>query len=451
MQATENMKKAIMPYVARCISSDQLLSARRNIYAVKRKALRQEPVLDIFLKADDPYSYLLIQALESFRSRFTIKLRFHVFYDIDPVMYPKFEMWRKYARYDAYYLAKLYGFHFPNNDSLPVQDEQTTKQLALRLVEIENDDDFIVKANVLLRHFWCHSQPTSPSFDNYNKAELRLSNNQSLLAQKGHYLGAMIYFEGEWYWGLDRLDHLENRLIEIGLTFAPNEHPKFNRTYQDFCKAPLLDVSRYEDKTPLVLYWSARSPYSYLGLERAVHLADHYQMPLVIKPVLPMMMRGMNVPEAKKMYIFLDTKREARKLGIPYGFVADPLGAAVERCYALVQYAQSENKLQGFLLSFARGVNAEGIRAETDRGLEKIVTRSGLNWSVAKTKLSDISWRQWAQANLDEMFAMGCWGVPSIRYGETHFWGQDRFGMIEVAIKKDLEKAATCLKNSGST
>jgi 2-hydroxychromene-2-carboxylate isomerase len=321
--------------------------------------------------------------------------------------------------------------------------------LACDLVNIETDADFLAKADRLMHTFWDQSQPPTPTLAASQKAELQLTKNEALLAQKEHYLGAMIYYEGEWYWGVDRLDHLEQRLIDTGLARQPREQIHFNKTYAQFCQRPAKQISAAQNisQQPLVLYWSARSPYSYIGLEQATKLAKYYHIPLVIKPVLPMMMRGMHVPETKKMYIFLDTKREARKLGIPYGFVADPLGAAVERCYALVEYAQSENKLHQFLLSFARGVNAEGIRAETDSGLKKIVTRCGLDWSVAKSKLSDRHWQNWAQDNLDEMLLMGCWGVPSIRYGNTHFWGQDRFGMIENAIRKELE--TKCILRTG--
>ena len=148
-----------------------------------------------------------------------------------------------------------------------------------------------------------------------------------------------------------------------------------------------------------------------------------------------MVMRGMSVPGPKKLYIFLDTKREATKLGLPYGFLADPLGAAVERCYALVDYAKSEDKLQDLLLHFARAVNSQGVRAETEKGMKLIIDRCGLNWDIAKSKLQDQNWRDWAQQNLDEMFELGCWGVPTIRYGDLSFWGQDRFGMIENHIR----------------
>jgi 2-hydroxychromene-2-carboxylate isomerase len=61
-----------------------------------------------------------------------------------------------------------------------------------------------------------------------------------------------------------------------------------------------------------------------------------------------------------------------------------------------------------------------------------------LDWNTAKHKLKDQTWRVWADKNLDEMYSVGCWGVPTICYGDTHFWGQDRFGIMENYILKRL-------------
>ena len=33
----------------------------------------------------------------------------------------------------------------------------------------------------------------------------------------GHYLGAMFYYAGEWYWGLDRLPYMLERLDKLKL------------------------------------------------------------------------------------------------------------------------------------------------------------------------------------------------------------------------------------------
>jgi hypothetical protein len=38
----------------------------------------------------------------------------------------------------------------------------------------------------------------------------------ALRERRGHYLGAMFYLAPEWYWGVDRLHHLERRLALEG-------------------------------------------------------------------------------------------------------------------------------------------------------------------------------------------------------------------------------------------
>ena len=51
-----------------------------------------------------------------------------------------------------------------------------------------------------------------------------LGNNRQLLHRMKHYASAMAYFEGEWYWGVSRLHHLEIRLrkeMESAMTWEP--------------------------------------------------------------------------------------------------------------------------------------------------------------------------------------------------------------------------------------
>ena len=434
------MKKSLMPYVARLISSDTLHTIKRTVHRVTAKLRNQSIQLAVFIKVDDPYSYLLLQVFSQLTSRFAVTCRFYVINDIDEAMYPKLDMWRQYAAKDAAQLAALYGLSFPQ--AVKPIPASNTQHLACHLAALATQPNFPGQALPHLYHYWHRASVESLPSERPDTTQT-LANNLRYLGKSGHYQGAMIKFQGEWYWGLDRLDHLETRLIAMGLARHGNEQVYFNKTYARFCQtAPVTAVSE-QTMPAITLFWSARSPYSYIALERAVQLAQHYQRRLDIKPVLTMMMRGMNVPPTKKMYIFLDTKREAKKLGLPYGFVADPLGAAVERCYALLDYAESQHKLIPFLLSFARAVNTEGIRAETDAGLKRIVTRCGLNWATATTHLARPNWQSRVDQNLKDMFAMGCWGVPSMRYQDHVFWGQDRFGLLEQAILQDEPGSAT--------
>ena len=40
--------------------------------------------------------------------------------------------------------------------------------------------------------------------------------SNALRQKLGHYLGATFFYAGEWYWGIDRLHHLERRLQDLG-------------------------------------------------------------------------------------------------------------------------------------------------------------------------------------------------------------------------------------------
>jgi len=130
------------------------------------------------------------------------------------------------------------------------------------------------------------------------------------------------------------------------------------------------------------------------------------------------------------------------KLGLDYGFVADPLGIGVERCYALFDYAKSKGKEVGYLLSFARAVNAQGIHSDTDSGMQKIVEAAGLDWSEAKpildSEFASGDWRTWAEHNYSQMRALGLWGVPSFAYEDVAVWGQDRIDVIEQRVCEKL-------------
>lgn len=54
--------------------------------------------------------------------------------------------------------------------------------------------------------------------DNYFTAETAQAELAAATAQlesDGHYLSGMVQYEGEWYWGIDRLQYLERRLLAL--------------------------------------------------------------------------------------------------------------------------------------------------------------------------------------------------------------------------------------------
>jgi len=433
------VKSLLMPQLARLISSDALLTTRRNLQEFKRKLTSTPHTAHVFIHINDPYSYILIQILETFSQRFSITIKFHIIYHFDTSMFPEKEMWNKNAFNDAGYLAELYDLKFPN--IAPTASKEGIESYTQKLLELESNSAQVAAYIEVFQRFWLNSNPVDDFVT--LQSQKQLATNEALLKSLGHYMGAMVYYAGEWYWGVDRLDHLEQRLINLKLNNTENAALKYNKTYQHFCqRLPESSIPSKWANEPLTFYFSIRSPYSHLGLEHAIKLAKHYNIELIIKPVLPMIMRGLSVPNTKKMYIFHDTKREAKKHGINYGYVADPLGKGVERCYALYEYAQSEGKAAEYLLAYAQAVNALGIRSETDSGLKTIVERCGLDWQKALNLLADTKWHTWAESNIKEMYSLGLWGVPSFKYKNTVVWGQDRVFVIEDAITNDIKKSS---------
>ncbi len=396
----------------------------------------------VCLRIDDPYSYLLLQVLKTFQARFNLYYQFKIVHEVQKAMYPEYPLWQKNAFNDAQYLSKLFNLSFPTS---PLNSNIETKEFSCRLVALEQDSTFIDKALTLFDHYW-HGNDTELQLDEKSSETLNLLADQLLeneLAQKkkGHYLSGSLYFEGEYYWGLDRLHHLEKRLLQ---QLKSNSQPLFyfhrDQHVLAFNHGTVTKQSKIDcfKAKPIEVYWSLRSPYSYIGLIRVIKLAEHYQTPLVIKPVLPMVMRDLPVPSAKRSYILHDAKREAKKYGIPFGFIADPLGKGVERCYALFDYAKTEGKEINFLKNYATAVWTQGVQSDTDKGLKAIVEKSGLDWLHAKQIVKNQEWRQWANENLAELYAHNLWGVPSFIYNNQSVFGQDRLWLIEQKIVEDL-------------
>jgi 2-hydroxychromene-2-carboxylate isomerase len=136
------------------------------------------------------------------------------------------------------------------------------------------------------------------------------------------------------------------------------------------------------------------------------------------------------------LYFALDTAREARRLGVPFGRIADPVGRPVERGYSLLPWARDQGRGYEYCLSFLRGVWAHGVDAGSNAGLRRIVEAAGLSWSEARPHIGNDDWRAEAEANRREMFELGLWGVPCFRVGDVATWGQDRLWVIESELQR---------------
>lgn len=375
------MKATISRTFSRTLTSTWRRDSLRWWHGLPRRTGQRAAIVHYFHQDDDPYSELLATVLPLLQDRYDIVLQCHRVAPPDDASAPDRERLRQWSSRDAKLLAQTY--------------------------QLQPDPHAIGRLP------WHTRDPEAGA---------------SLRRQLGHYLGATLYFEGEWYWGIDRLHYLERRLQTAGLARRPLESLLIE-------PQPLrFETGRPcpETRPTLEFFCSLRSPYTYLAVERVTRLAAHYHADLHLRFVLPMVMRGLPVGFAKRKYILLDTKREAERLKIPFGNVVDPVGKPVEDGLAILNQASARGLGTQFLARFLAGAFAEGVDTHRPRELRRLALQSGLSGSEVEDALGDLSWRTMAAANREALLDSGLWGVPSFRVvGHPSVWGQDRLWVIE--------------------
>ena len=399
--------------------------------------------VEYFHQVDEGYSYLAAQMLERLAARYDIELRCHLVRGQEGKNAPEPELLAQLARVDSHLIAPGYGLTFPDHPGAPAAGLVET---AAQILADQSDADFPGVAVSVSEALWRGDAAALAQF----AAELGTASLEATTAaveagtqkrrELKHYSGAMFYYGGEWYWGVDRLYHLETRLAALGADTQPGAPLIAPRPSEDL--AGHRDPGQYT----LELYASLRSPYTAVIFDRAVAFAAEAGVSLNLRPVLPMVMRGVPATREKGMYIFMDAAREARAAGVPYGNFYDPIGDPARRCYALYPWAVSEGKGIELFSSFLRHAFQLGVNTNNDRGLRKVVEAAGLDWSSAQPYREDNTWESLLEDNRQTMYASGLWGVPSFRLlapsGDPllETWGQDRLWLVAHTLRDALAK-----------
>lgn len=428
------IRRLLMPAITQRMLSRQRLLRQRARAEAARLSRGERHRVHYFHQVDDSYSALASATLPELLARYDIDIVPHVVGPPADAAAPERDRLIAYSRKDAQLLARHWKLDFHDHGlqpSAPVVERATGL-----LVAAIQAGRFADEAGALSASVWRpDAQPadlalTGAALDAADAATAaaHVSAADALRRQLGHYLGATFHYGGEWYWGIDRLHHLERRLQDLGAQRAGVHGLMFPPD------ADLQESRRVPDPPPIDFFVSLRSPYSAIVAPRVFELGRLTGAPVRLRYVLPMVMRGLPVPREKRKYISQDAAREAFVRGIAFGRLNDPLGAPTERGMAVLAFAVRDGKGQDFLLSFMRGVWSEGIDAGSDRGLRRIAERAGLPWDEARLAMRDEGWRATAERNRAEMFSLGLWGVPSFRVRDTAVWGQDRLWTVEEAL-----------------
>lgn len=431
------------PEVSRLVTGVLTSPARRDVArataGLRRRLTGAEATVDYFHQADDPYSHLAVQLLGALARRYRVAVRVWLVPPPDDAAAPERERLAAYALRDAARVALEYGLEFP---ARAVQPDARSVGLAQQVLAWAPRSAVFGELAMEVGHaLWSSDagalEALAKRTGSAEAAAEALGRGEAERRRLGHYLGAMLHFEGEWYWGVDRFNHLEARLTAMGRDAEPQAPPL--APYRDVQLPPPAAGTAPPRTPPVVELWfSFRSPYSWLALPRVRRLARRYGARLELRYVLPMVMRGLPVPPIKSRYIILDAKREAERVGLPFGRVVDPVGAGAARALAVLHHAVPLGLGEDFAELGLRAAFADGIALAEDEGLCDVARRAGLNERQVASALADERWRETAEANREALFDAGLWGAPTCRVngGPAH-WGQDRLW----AVEEDLVRA----------
>lgn len=386
----------------------------------------KRPALELYYAAGDPHSHLAAQWLRQNMDRLQLEVLIRLVGDSESLLYPEADKQRAFALEDAKQIAAAYGLSFSSDYRTPSAEQ--CLHAARSLMHCSNTQDFLQReASVATALFHGDNNAIKPAADSQTTQQ-HLAHNSQRRARLGHYLPGMWQLQGRWYWGVDRMHHLHTHLQQLDA--LQGDQPLITL---DPTQATL--PARQADET-LEFYFSFRSPYSYLAAVALQQQRDELPVPLRIRPVLPMAMRGLKVPSRKRLYIARDVKREADALGIAFGRIADPLGDGALRCLTAVTLARDTKQTLDFLVSASRTVWSQGIDVARDDGLRYACEQAGLDWPAVTQKLAQGFDLDAAEQNRQALFDAGLWGVPSYRCGALTTWGRDRWWLMQEYLRR---------------
>ncbi|MXO95491.1 2-hydroxychromene-2-carboxylate isomerase [Erythrobacter aquimaris] len=208
------------------------------------------------------------------------------------------------------------------------------------------------------------------------------------------------------------------------------------------------------------LYFSFRSPYSYLSVGRYRAMTEEFDLKIALRPVYPLAIRQPDFFERNHPnwlgYTMRDMIRVAQFHDIPFGAPRpDPIiqdmatrqiaddqpyirrvtrmgQAAARRGAGLVFAAEAGRLIWGGQENWHEGGHLDRALEAAGLGVEEIIAEVQ---GDAKTLDAEIA------ANQEALEAAGHWGVPTLVFDGEPFFGQDRIEMVKWRMEqKGLEK-----------
>lgn len=198
------------------------------------------------------------------------------------------------------------------------------------------------------------------------------------------------------------------------------------------------------------LFWSFRSPYSYLAIGRYRALSESHDVDIIVRPVYPLAIRQPDFFEKNHPnwigYTMRDMMRVAQFHGIPFGpprpdpivqnVMTREIAAEQPHIFRLTRLGQAAAR-RGRSLGFCHeaGMLIWGGQEGWNEGdhLAGAAARAGLDFAELEAEVVSDAEALDAEihANQAALEAAGHWGVPTLVFDGEPFFGQDRIEMAK--------------------
>ena len=222
-----SIRNRIRSSLLRTYISPDLRRRTRALNEARRKLTGKPHVVTAFLQLDDPYSYLLARYLPELADHYDIELQVCLSEALGGDYEAAPEQRRDYAISDCERLASEFGVPFLDKGPAP-SPEQGIALLDAVAARVD-EDVFADEVLEALEAYWrgdavAVQRRSELAVEGAGRAVIAAS--RAMLDQLGHYASAMLHYGGEWYWGVDRLHYLTDRLDELGVRSAQGPGPR---------------------------------------------------------------------------------------------------------------------------------------------------------------------------------------------------------------------------------
>ena len=191
-------------------------------------------------------------------------------------------------------------------------------------------------------------------------------------------------------------------------------------------------------------YFDYSSPFAYLGSTQVPRLSSEFGATATLKPMLlgalfkeigTPMVPVMTFPEPKRNYYGKDLERWAKHWDVPFRFTTRfPMNTVKPLRLTLALMANHDSNTETLMHAVFKALWVDNRDISSPEVLTEILNETQIDVSYLE-KITEPAIKEELKTRTQEAIDRGVCGAPTYAVEEMLFWGQDRVGFVEHALK----------------